>query len=55
MEAIEMEKGDDIVSPSEIASPEKERKIATEIRQVFEGEESEDEDGDSEDEDSDDG
>ena len=48
MEAIEMEEGDDIVSPREIASPEKERKIATEIRQVFEGDENEDEDGDSE-------
>lgn len=46
MEAIEMEEGD-IFSPTEIASPEKERKIATEVPQVFEGAETEDEDGDS--------
>lgn len=53
MEATEMEEGD-IVSQREIASPEKERKIATEIRQVFEGVENEGEDADSEDGDSDD-
>lgn len=51
MEATEMEEGD-ILSPREIASPEKERKIATEIRQVFEGAENENEDGGSEDGDS---
>lgn len=49
MEATEMEE-DDILSPRENASPEKERKIATEIRQVFEGAENEDEDGDSDEE-----
>lgn len=46
MEAIEIEEGD-IFSSREIASPEKERKIATEVRQVFEGTETEDDDGDS--------
>lgn len=46
METIKMEEGN-IFSPRETASPEKERKIATEIRQVFEGAETEDEDGDS--------
>lgn len=54
MEATEMEEGD-IISQREIASPEKGRKIATEIRQVFEGVENEGENADSEDGDSDDG
>lgn len=54
MEASEKEEGD-IVSPREFDLPEKERKIATEIHQVFEGEEREDENGDSEDKDSDGG
>ena len=42
------EEGGDIVSPREIASPEKERKIVTEMRQVIERDENEDGDGDSE-------
>lgn len=50
MEAIEMDEGD-MVLPETNASSEKERKIATEIRQVFEGVESDNEDGDTEDED----
>lgn len=44
---------DEMVSPEPNASPEKERKIATEIRQVFEGVESDNEDGDAEDNDED--
>lgn len=46
MEAAEMQYGDDL-SPRESASHEKEQKIVTEIRQVFEGAENEDEEGGS--------
>ena len=43
MEAIEIDE-DDIIWSKEVALPEKERKIATEIRRVLEGVGSDDED-----------